>query len=123
MTTVPCMRRGCGRPLKADSRERRYYGQYGRRCSVRMRQADVQAVLAAVSPRVAAKALALLEDHALVPLNHKAALRRRSYLATSGDGSATYITSPKACGCKAGTFHLRCGHSVAAQILELRSAA
>jgi hypothetical protein len=83
-----------------------------------MRQADVQAVLATVSPRVAAKALALLADGGLVPLNHAGA-----YRAVSSDGKITYITHTAGCTCQAGLHSLRCGHSVAAQILELRRAA
>jgi hypothetical protein len=83
-----------------------------------MRQADVQAVLASVSPRVAAKAMALIEDNALVPLNHRGA-----YRAVADDGHTTYITHPAGCTCQAGLHSMRCSHSVAAQILELRRAA
>ncbi|MGI5423080.1 DUF6011 domain-containing protein [Actinomadura luteofluorescens] len=105
--TANCL--GCRSLLTADRSVRRGYGD---RCWAKKRREDA-ARTAGFKPATIAKAKELIADGGIVPLRG-----RRVFRAVSSDGTATYLTAPQACSCKAGLRGKHgCFHRAAATLL------
>lgn len=105
--TATCTR--CRATLKSPASVKRGMGAH---CA-RMDRREKAAAAAGFKPATLAKARDLIADGGIVPVRG-----RRIFRAVSSDGTATYLTAPQGCTCKAGLRgkHL-CFHRAAATLL------